>query len=252
MTPLFVAGTAAIVLGIAIGSTGVGGVLLVPILTLVLGIDVKRAIAAALLSYLPGCGVAVVMYARRGSIVWRDAWPLCVGALSAAWAGAWATRAAPAELLKAAIGVLLLAGGLYALRPPNNAMSARRHLGSVALLGLGGVTAFVSALTGAGGAFVLLPMLLLLDMPILPAIGLGQAIALPIAGLASVANVQAGLVDGWLAAVLAAALSVGIAVGTPIAHALPQLVLRRLLGGVVVVAGASMLTWTAMRWSGGS
>jgi len=95
-------------------------------------------------------------------------------------------------------------------------------------------------------------MLLLLDMPILPAIGLGQTIALPIAGLASVANVQAGLVDGWLAAVLAAALSVGIAVGTPIAHALPQLVLRRLLGGVVVVAGASMLTWTAMRWSGGS
>src|ERR1700751_2184173 len=97
MTPLLAAGIAAVVLGVAIGATGIGGGLLVPILTLALGIDVKRAIAAALLSYLPGCAVAVVMYARRGSIVWRDAWPLCAGALPAAWAGAWATRPAPAE-----------------------------------------------------------------------------------------------------------------------------------------------------------
>jgi uncharacterized membrane protein YfcA len=86
---------------------------------------------------------------------------------------------------------------------------------------------------------------------VLPAIGLGQAIALPIAGLASVANIQAGLVDVSLAALLAIALSVGIAVGTPIAHALPQLVLRRLLGGIVVIAGASMLLRTVARLLGG-
>jgi uncharacterized membrane protein YfcA len=89
-------------------------------------------------------------------------------------------------------------------------------------------------------------MLLLLDMPVLRAIGLGQAIALPIAGLASVANIQAGLVDMRLATLLAVTLSVGIAIGTPIAHALPQLVLRRLLGGVVIIAGASMLMRTAV------
>ena len=244
MTPLLAAGIAALTLGVAIGATGIGGVLLVPILTLALGIDVKGAIAAALLSYIPGCAVAVVMYGRRGSIVWGDAWPLCLAALPAAWAGALAARGAPAELLEAAIGVLLLAGGLYALRTPRNVAIAGRRLGSVTLLGLGGGTAFVSALTGAGGAFVLLPMLLLLDMPVLPAIGLGQAIALPIAGLASVANLRAGLVDVRLAALLAIALSIGIAVGTPIAHALPQLVLRRLLGGFVVFAGAGMLLRT--------
>jgi uncharacterized membrane protein YfcA len=96
-------------------------------------------------------------------------------------------------------------------------------------------------LTGAGGAFVLLPILLLLDMPVLSAIGLGQAIAIPIAGLASLANVAAGLVDPILAAVLAVTLMTGIAIGTPIAHALPQLKLRRLLGGVVVASGIAML-----------
>ena len=246
MTPLLAAGIAAIALGMAIGATGIGGVLLVPILTLALGIDVKRAIAAALLSYLPACVIAVTMYARRGSIVWRDAWPLCLAALPAAWLGARAARGAPGTLLEAAIGVLLLAGGLYAVRTPRNAASGGRRLGSGVLLGLGAGTAFVSALTGAGGAFVLLPALLLLDMPVLPAIGLGQAIALPIAGLASVANMQAGLIDAPLAALLAAGLSAGIAVGTPIAHALPQLVLRRLLGALVVAAGAGMVLRTAM------
>jgi uncharacterized membrane protein YfcA len=83
-------------------------------------------------------------------------------------------------------------------------------------------------------------------MPVLPAIGLGQAIALPIAGVASVANAAAGLVDVRLATLLAAGLSVGIAIGTPIAHALPQPVLRRLLGILVVAAGLGMLLQTGM------
>jgi uncharacterized membrane protein YfcA len=246
MTPLFAAGVAAITLGVAVGATGIGGVLLVPILTLALGIDVKRAIAAALLSYLPGCLVAVGLYARRGSVVWRDAWPLCLAALPAAWLGARAARGAPGTLLEAAIGVLLLIGGLYAVRTQRNAV-ARARLSNATLLALGAGTAFVSALTGAGGAFVLVPVLLLLDMPVLPAIGLGQAIALPIAGLASVANVAAGLVDLPLATLLAAGLSVGIAVGTPIAHALPQPVLRRLLGSLITAAGAGMLLRTVVK-----
>jgi uncharacterized protein len=238
---------AGVVLGTAIGATGIGGVLLVPILTLALGIDVRHAIAAALLSFLPSCLVAVALYARRGSIPWREAWLLCLAALPAAWFGARAATVAPASLLEAAIGVLLLAGGLYALRTPRSALTRRVALAPVTLLALGGGTGFVSAMTGAGGAVMLLPLLLLLDTPVLAAIGLGQAIAIPIAGLASLVNLAAGLVDLWLAAGLAAALALGIAIGTPIAHALPQRLLRRLLGLVVVLAGMAMLLRTAMR-----
>src|ERR1700704_793356 len=100
-----------IVIGIAIGAVGIGGVLLVPFLTLTLGIDVKRAIAPALLSYVPSCIVAVALYARRGSIPWREAGLLCLAALPTAWLGAQAAQQAPSTLLEAAIGVLLLAGG---------------------------------------------------------------------------------------------------------------------------------------------
>lgn len=234
----------ALLLGIAIGATGIGGVLLVPFLTLTLGIDVKHAIAAALLSYLPSCAVAVTLYGRRGSIPWREAVLLCCAALPTAWLGAHAAQHAPGLLLHAAIGFLLLAGGSYALLPPRNAAVVYRRLKAPTLLAIGGGTGFVSALTGAGGAFVMLPILLLLDMPVLPAIGLGQAIALPIAGLASIANIAAGVMDPWLAAGLGVALTIGIAIGTPIAHALPQLLLRRILGSAVVLAGLGMLLRT--------
>jgi uncharacterized protein len=253
MTPGLLAGIAAlgVAIGISIGATGIGGVLLVPILTLVLGLDVRQVIAATLLSYLPGCAVAVALYARRGSVPWREAWLLCLAALPCAWLGARAAHVAPASLLETAIGVLLLSGGYYALQPPRQGIvGSRMTLGLTTLLGLGGGTAFISALTGAGGAFVLLPVLLLLDTPVLSAIGLGQAIAIPIAGLASVVNLQAGLVDVRLAGVLALALSAGIAIGTPIAHALPQAILRRLLGSLVVLAGASMLVRVGARLVG--
>jgi uncharacterized membrane protein YfcA len=242
---------AGVVIGIAVGATGIGGVLLVPFLTLALGIDVKHAIAAALLSYLPSCLVAVVLYARRGSIPWRDSSLLCVAALPAAWLGAHAASHAPATLLEGAIGVLLLAGGLYALCAPPIAPTKRAALAPGTLLGIGGGTGFVSAMTGAGGAFILLPVLLLLDTPVLAAIGMGQVIAIPISGLASVVNLAEDLVDLKLAAGLAATLTLGIAIGTPIAHALPQRLLRRLLGSVVVLAGVAMLLRTATRLLGG-
>lgn len=235
------------IIGIAVGAVGIGGVLLVPFLTLTLGIDVKHAIAATLLSYLPSSIVAVTLYGRRGSIPWRQAAWLCAAALPTAWLGAHAAQHAPATLLEAAIGILLLSGGIYALAPPRTISTTQRSLKPPTLLALGGGTGFLSALTGAGGAFVLLPVLLLLEIPVLSAIGLGQIIALPIAGLATIANATAGIIDPWLAAGLAATLMLGIAIGTPIAHALPQQQLRRLLGACVALAGVAMLLRTAAR-----
>jgi len=236
-----------LVIGITVGCTGIGGVLMIPILTLVLGIDVKHAIAAALLSYLPSGLVAVVLYGRRGSVPWREAGLVCISALPAAYLGARAASFAPATLLEALIGLLLLAGGIYTLRGSRRPTTRPVRLGAPVLLGLGGGTGFVSALTGAGGAFVLLPMLLLLEVPVLPAIGLGMAIAIPIGSLASIANLAAGLVDPVLAAVLAVTLTVGIAIGTPIAHALPQPKLRNLLGLVVIASAIAMLIRVAAR-----
>ncbi len=218
-----------------------------PVLNLLLGIEVKRAVAAALFAYLPSGVVAVVLYARRGSIAWREARFLALGALPASWLGARAAGIAPGTVLELAIGALLLGGGVYALRPPKPVAAERARLGAWLLIALGAVTGFGSALTGAGGAFILMPLLFLLDTPVLGAIGLSQSIVVPVAGVASISNAFAGLVDFGLSAGLTVALMAGIAIGTPVAHALPQDRLRRAVGWIVVVAGLAMLVKVAVR-----
>src|SRR5258708_16878806 len=87
-----------LLIGIAVGCVGIGGVLMIPVLTLALGIDVKHAIAAVLLSYLPSGIVAGTLYAPRGSVPRREAWLLCPAALPPPYLRPPAPRPAPAAL----------------------------------------------------------------------------------------------------------------------------------------------------------
>jgi uncharacterized membrane protein YfcA len=79
------------------------------------------------------------------------------------------------------------------------------------------------------------------------AIGLGQTIQIPISATASLLNLASGRIDLTLGTVLAAALAIGIAVGAPLAHALPQQTLRRVLAFAMVAAGFAMLGNLAAR-----
>jgi uncharacterized protein len=102
------------------------------------------------------------------------------------------------------------------------------------------VTGFAAALAGAGGALILVPLLVALGEPVLAAIGLGQVIQLPIAAVATLANLWQGRIDLLLGSVLALALSLGIAAGVPLAHTLPQTALRRLLALTMLAAGGAI------------
>src|ERR1700757_5483910 len=62
----------ALVSGLLIGCIGIGGVLLVPILSL-MGIDVHAAIAASMFGYLFSGLIGTWLYARKASIDWPSA-----------------------------------------------------------------------------------------------------------------------------------------------------------------------------------
>jgi uncharacterized membrane protein YfcA len=102
------------------------------------------------------------------------------------------------------------------------------------------VTGFGSALSGTGGPLILVPILIWLDVPVLTAIGLSQAIQLPIALLATAGNFFSGNLDATLGVLLAAGLAIGTFVGAKIAHAVPRAALRRAVAMVLVVVGASI------------
>ena len=140
---LLLGGIAGVIVGVAIGATGIGGVLLVPLLAYVLGVPVQTAIAVALWSYLWSGLVAVWLYARHGWVPWGPALWLCLVAAPAAYVGALAVAVVPSRVLEALIAAILVLSGLNALRQPRISIGAIRPLGTPMLAALGGVTGFV-------------------------------------------------------------------------------------------------------------
>ena len=231
---------AGVIIGVLIGATGIGGVLLVPFLVHGLGYPVQSAVAVALWSYLWSGLLAIALYWRRGSIAARPALWLCAAAVPGAFLGAAALAVVPGKVVEALIGGVLLLGGVQTLRPPRE-HAGRTPPGPVLLLGLGLLTGFASALLGAGGAFLLVPLLVALGEPVLLSVGLGQVIQVPISAVATVANLRAGRIDLLSGSILAAALAAGIALGTPLAHGVSQRTLRLLVALAMLVAAVVMV-----------
>lgn len=229
-----------LLVGVLIGCIGIGGVLLVPGLVYLVGMDVQIAIATCMFSYLFSGAAGAVEYARRGSISWSVALWLCVGAMPGAYLGAATVSIMPARWLEATIAVLVLFSGIYALRRRVPESSGTALAGAVRIGIVGGLTGFGSALSGTGGPLILIPILVWMKLPLLTAVGLGQVIQLPIAALASVGNFHLGEVDIEASLAIAVLLVVGVVAGARLAHRLPAGLLKQIVAGVLITVGVAM------------
>ncbi len=147
------AGTLGLVIGVLVGTTGIGGVLLVPALVFLWGFDVHVAVATAMAAFMLGGFAAALSYGRRGSIDWRAAGWLCAGAMPAAFLGTYAMAAVPAPVLELGIAAFIIAAGANALRrrKADDTITDRPALAPVALVAIGVFTGMVSALNGTAG-----------------------------------------------------------------------------------------------------
>lgn len=231
---------AALGVGALIGCVGIGGVLLVPTLSLLGHVPVHDAIAAAMFSYLFSGAAATWVYARKGSIDWKASLWLGLGAMPAAFAGAFAATLIGGQVLEFFIATLVIFAGVRAFQPAP-APSGSGSLSNAALGAIGTVVGFGSAMTGTGGPLLLVPLLVWLRMPILMTIGLSQAIQLPIAILATAANLRYGRLDLHLGLLLSGALLVGSIAGARLAHVVSTLFLTRFVGGLMLAVGMLIL-----------
>ena len=234
--------------GLLIGAVGIGGVILVPALTLIGGISIHTAVPAAIAAYLVSGAIGTRAYWRAGSVPWSLARPLALSAMPAALLGAIASGAAPSSVIETCIAVLTLASGVNAWverADSNHGVLNTPRPGQLAVVGA--VTGFVSALTGTGGPLVLVPILMWLRCPVLAAIGMAQVIQLPIALLATVGNLWTGSIEAALANTLALGLAAGTWWGARLAHAVPQVALRRVVAGVLLLTGIAIVFKIAMR-----
>ena len=236
----------ALVSGVLIGCIGIGGVLLVPSLSLA-GVPVHDAIAASMLCYVFAGGIAVWIFAREGSIDWGSAGWLSAGAMPGAFAGSVLANAVSGEVLIFLIALAVFFSGVRSLRGVRAEVAEHRVLGPLPLAGIGAAVGLGSALTGTGGPVLLVPLLMWFRLPVLFVVGLSQAVQVPIALLATLGNLLYGRVGLELAALLSIGVLAGAAVGARIAHALPRSTLTRLVGVVLLIVGA-MLIYRARHW----
>lgn len=233
-----------LLVGVLIGSIGVGGVLLVPSLTYLAGIDIHIAIAACMLSYAFSGIVGATIYARHKTIRWESGLWLCIGAMPGAYLGALVVSLLPARTVMLVIAVFVVMAGINALRNPGDVSENKRKKSKTLLIIIGLVVGIGSALSGTGGPLLLVPLLVWLNWPVLTAVGLSQIIQVPISLLATIGNYLHGQVDVMMALGIAAIMIVGVTIGARLAHKLPALQLRRIVAVVLSLVGMLML-WKA-------
>ena len=249
-TSLALIGFLSIFVGILIGGIGIGGILLVPMLTFIFGMGVHEAIGAAMFSYIFSGLVGAVLYARERSIRWSMAFWLFVGAVPAAYAGAFLSSVLPSWGLELFIALLIIFAGINAVISQCDDGSMERSLKRSSLVAIGTITGVGSALSGTGGPLVLVPIMVWLKVPVLTAVGLSQAVQLPIASLATLGNLMYGSVNIIVGITIALSLMIGATIGARIAHSISRNMLKNIVAWVLVLVGIFMVVRLAQNWPG--
>ena len=238
----------AVVVGFFIGAVGIGGVLLIPALSVLGGLSIHEAAATALFTFLFTGILGTGLFLRRGSVSWRITIPVCAGALLFAYVGAWANSRIGSVALATFIAVVIVAAGAYILLAPQSARhrlrdgAGRGERAELALVGV--VSGFGSGLSGAGGPLFSVPIMVMLGFVPLAAIGTSQVLQIIAALSGTIGNLQFGRINFGVAWWVTLAELAGVVLGVRLAHSVSMRVLRAMAATLCIVVGLAMLART--------
>ena len=195
----------------------------------------------ALVLNLVVSSLGVVRYLRAGLFRWRVVWPFLIGALPLAWLGG--SIVLPGHWYRPLVGVILWLSAIRMLWPrPLAAQSETSDPPILPAIIAGAAIGFLAGLTGTGGGIFLSPLLLFMAWSApKPASG--------VAALFILLNSAAGLLGnmGSLAALspnlplFAVAALAGGLIGTTLGIRIQTTLVVRVLGVVLIIAGAKMI-----------
>lgn len=236
--------------GWLIGATGIGGVLVVPVLGALEGIALPQAIAASALAFaLPG---AVALWRLRSLPHVKPApgvgaplpmASLIGGAVPGSLLGAAGVHHIGNTWLLAGLAALALVSGLRGLRPAQPEPEATQTITTSAAVVLGALVGLGSGLSGTGGPVLLVPLLMALRLPLPATVAAAQAIQLPVALSAGAMHAWSGALDLALAMQLGAWLLLGSLLGQWAGRHIAVAQLQRLVSCLLVATGL----WLAWR-----
>ena len=192
--------------GFVAGLFGVGGgILIVPALVLVLGMDQRLAHGTSLAAIVPIAVGGVVGYVWSSSVDWAAVVILVGGAALGAVAGTRALHRLPQRVLRVVFSLYLLATAVSLfLNMGSTAAQERLTVPTVAgLVLIGLVAGTIAGLLGVGGGIVTVPaLILLLSMPVAVAKGTSLAVTVPTAVVGTIRNLGVRNADLVLAGVI--------------------------------------------------
>ena len=236
--------------GLLSGVFGVGGgILMVPLLTLWVGLDQRRAVATSLAAIVLSSTAGSISYLLRGAIDVPAAVALAAGSVVGVLIGTALLRRLPIVVLRWAF-IALLVGVAIRLLFPVTASAGPVPLSFwpiVGLVVLGVAVGIASGLFGIGGGVLIVPSLVLLfGVGELIAKGTSLLVIIPTGVVGTARNLRAGLVDlGTVLAVGLPAIAASVA-GSAVAFVLPAS-LSSVLFAVLLLAVSAQLAWRILR-----
>ena len=246
--------------GALVGFTGVGGgSLMTPILILLFGVHPLSAVGTDLMFAAATKTVGARVHAYWGNIDWKVVGLLALGSVPGALGTIAVMSRLPAQspalthIVTVAIGIVMVlaaAGLLFGQTAGRFAarVGRMRRLAAPALrpgftVFLGLVLGILVSMTsvGAGAIGIVVLRVLYSSMPTIRLVGSDIAHAVPLTLLAGSGHWMMGDVDFALLASLLIGSIPGIVLASRFAHLVPEDVLRRLLGSVLLVVAAPIL-----------
>ncbi len=238
-----------VLLGAALGTVGGlfgigGGLIAIPALGVLFGLDQQLAQGTALVMVVPNVMLALWRYHQRNRIEWRHALPLatmgfCFALLGSIWA-----VGIDAQAMRIGFVVFLVALSVYNLVRmfmTAAAPTAQMRYSWPWLGVLGAASGVMGGLFGVGGAVVATPVLTsVFGTTQVVAQGLSLALALPSTGVTLATYALHQQVDWHIALPMAVGGLLSISWGVKIAHALPERLLRGLFCAFLVLCAVML------------
>lgn len=237
--------------GLLSGMFGVGGgILMVPLLIVLAGMDQRRAAATSLAAIVPTAVAGSIAYFANGEVDLAAAALVAAGGIAGSWVGSHLLRRLPLGWLRwGFIALLVLVAVRLVVAPPERvAAPAELDLGTgAAYVGLGLVVGVAAGLFGIGGGLIMVPAFITgFGMGDLLAKGTSLAAMIPTSISGTVANLRGRLVSARDGLVVGVAATVSALPGVALAFLVPPVV-GAWLFAVLLVAAAVQLTIRAIR-----
>jgi uncharacterized protein len=248
---------AGLIVGFAVGLTGMGGgALMTPILVLLFGIAPLAAVSSDLVASLIMKPIGAAVHAGRGTVRWNLAGWLAIGSVPSAFLGVVFLKSIGSAsrvqtIVSVALGsVLLLAVGALVLKmylDHRNGTGAgvdeKLRIKKVPTVAIGASIGFIVGITSVGSGTLVIILLLFLYPRLRGSqmVGTDLAQAIPMVGSAALAHIVFGDFKLGLTLSILIGSIPGVLIGASVSSYAPTAFLRGALAAVLLVSGLKLV-----------